>query len=394
MKSMMMYKPHQFKQVYLDQKLFNNPAAEMKVGYININGLYSAESCSMINNNFNLLHLDVLQIADTRLSRCQDDSQLENSLSNWSVVLREDSEDNKKHMGMLLLVSKMSKIEVEQLSSKQGFKRYKDDKMVYVQIVRLQIFNVKFGFVYIRETPTMEELRLLIDAFRNSDCIMGDLNLDPAREEDRSKLHKLCGPDRIRILQEHTTTRSNQLDHIIMKSHLSPQVFATSFINLSTDHRTISVRIPLQDNNFSESFKRDWFFDKEKFTRRPDKFKDQKQVADTIKFELKNIDEYLDILKEVSKDIVIFNLYVMDDLAQQDFQDLDPSLKSLHILQAKVVIFPIKMRNIQSVAIWNESLKEIVFHFTQFLLYMTTRSSSQLWYMTTLEVCVSAFLMR
>ena len=102
---------------------------------------------------------------------------------------------------------------------------------------------------------------------------MGDLNLDPAREEDMKKLQKLCGPGRLRILNEHTTTRSNQLDHIIMSSHLSTKLFATSFINHTSDHRTITVRIPLNQNNFSEDFKRDWFFDKEKFTRRPDNLK-------------------------------------------------------------------------------------------------------------------------
>ena len=365
MKSMMIYAPHQFKQVYLDQELFKNPAAEMKVGYINVNGLYSAESCSMINNDFNLLQLDVLHIADTRLSRCQDDSQLENSLSNWSVVLREDSQDNKKHMGMLLLVSKSSKINVDPLTRKQWFKNYKGEQMVYVQVVKVQIARMKFGFVYIRETPNMAELQILLDEFRDSDCIMGDFNLDPAREEDRKKLQKLCGLGKRRILHEHTTTRSNQLDHIIIHSSISSKVFATSFINLTTDHRTISVRIPLNGNNFSEGFKRDWFFDKEKFTWRPLNAKDQKQVVDTIKFGLSNIDDYLDILKEVNKDIVIFNLHVMNDLAQLDFQDLDPSLKSLHILKAKFVIIPIRMRNIQSVAIWNELHKEIVFHFTQ-----------------------------
>ena len=58
----------------------------------------------MINNDFILLNLDILMIADTRLSQCESDLQLENNLSNWRVVLREDSNDNKKHMGMLLLV--------------------------------------------------------------------------------------------------------------------------------------------------------------------------------------------------------------------------------------------------------------------------------------------------
>ena len=103
MKSMMMYSPHQFKQVYLNQELFINPAAEIKIGYININGLYSAGSCSMINNDFNLLQFDVLQIADTRLTSLEDDTQLEDNLSNWRVVLRADSEDNKIHMGLSLI---------------------------------------------------------------------------------------------------------------------------------------------------------------------------------------------------------------------------------------------------------------------------------------------------
>ena len=367
MKSMMVFSPHQFKQVYLDQDLFINPSKEMKIGYININGLYNAESCSMINNDFNLLQLDILQIADTRLSNCEGDLQLGNDLSNWRVALREDSDDKRKHMGMLLLVSKQSMIKMEQveMNSKKGFKTYGNDiKMVYVQLVRIQVKNMKIGFVYIRETPNADELEVLVEAFRHSDCIMGDLNLDPAREQDREKLQKLCGPKRIRILHEHTTTRSNQLDHIIMHSHLSTKVFATSYINHTTDHRTISVRIPLNGNKFSEHFKRDWFFDKEKFTRQPDNVEELKHMADTTEFGFSNVDAYLDILKEVRRDTVIFNLYVMADLSQKDFQDLDPSLKSLHILKGKYVMIPIKMRKIQGVAILTVG-KGIELHFTQ-----------------------------
>ena len=65
MKSMMTFSPHQFKQVYLDQELFTNPGEELKIGYINTNGLYNSESWSMINNDFNLLQLDILLIADS-----------------------------------------------------------------------------------------------------------------------------------------------------------------------------------------------------------------------------------------------------------------------------------------------------------------------------------------
>ena len=115
MKSMMVFSPHQFKQVYLDQDLFINPSKEMKIGYININGLYNAESCSMINNDFNLLQLDILQIADTRLSNCEGDLQLGNDLSNWRVALIEVSDDISIFMCLLLLVSKQSMINVDQV---------------------------------------------------------------------------------------------------------------------------------------------------------------------------------------------------------------------------------------------------------------------------------------
>ena len=362
---MIKFSPHQFKKLYLDQKIFVKPEVELKIGYININGLYSAESCSILNNDFNLLHMDILLIADTRLSRSDDDTQLENNLSNWRVALRSDSEDTMKHMGMLLLVSKHSKINLDclEMNSKQGFKNVDRKEIVYVQVIRIKVARMKVGFVYIRETPNTAELDKLIEAFRQSDCFMGDLNLDPAREDDRKKLQKLCGPERVRILQEFTTSRSNQLDHIILKSHLSPKVFATSFINLSSDHRTISIRIPLDGNDYSSSFKSEWFFDREKFTRRHN-IKELHQLVESTKFGLHHIDLYLDILKEVRSDTVIFNLYVMDELIQNDFEDLDPSLKSIHIIKAKFVIIPIKMRNISCIAILTVG-EEIELHFTQ-----------------------------
>ena len=368
---MEIFSQHQFKKIYLDQEIFTKPDEEIKIGYININGLYSAESCSLINQDFNLRHLDLLLVADTRLSSSDGVSKLENSLSNWKVVLRADSEDTRKHMGMLLLASKSSNIRVDQitLNSKQGFKSFGVEQMVYVQIVRIKYKTTNIGFVYIRETPDMKQLQALKEAFRNSDCIMGDLNLDPNREDDRKKLQQLCGPDKIRILHEHTTVRSNQLDHIIMKSDIAPNAFATSYLNHSSDHRTITVRIPLHENGFSESFRKDWYFDKEKYTRRPNIIRDLRQVTEARNdiFELNQVDAYLDIMKNVRKDAVVFNLYVLDELAQNEFEDLDPALKSIHILdQAKIVIFPVMYidNNIQCVAVWKVG-QEIVFNFTQ-----------------------------
>ena len=63
--------PYTFKKICLDTKIFVNEEKELKVGYININSLLTGKSDLFINNDRNLLKLDFLCIADTRLT--QDD---------------------------------------------------------------------------------------------------------------------------------------------------------------------------------------------------------------------------------------------------------------------------------------------------------------------------------
>ena len=67
MSSMKLSKPYIFKKVYNDMEIFNDPNNEIKIGYININGLFHSQSITSINNDENLLSLDCLMVADTRL---------------------------------------------------------------------------------------------------------------------------------------------------------------------------------------------------------------------------------------------------------------------------------------------------------------------------------------
>ena len=85
-------------------------------------------------------------------------------------------------------------------------------------------------------------------------------------------------------------------------------------------------------------------------------FKNKKKIRESVK--------HPPPLRENSLIFFIFllNPSLMEDLVQNDFEDLDPSLKSLHLLQGKFVIIPIKMREIQSVAILTVG-EGIVFHF-------------------------------
>ena len=47
--------------------------------------------------------------------------------------------------------------------------------------------------MYIRETPNEKETAEIAKQFADHDCIIGDLNLNPAIVEQNSKLKMICG---------------------------------------------------------------------------------------------------------------------------------------------------------------------------------------------------------
>ena len=80
----------------------------MKLGYINIDGLYQKLSSIFLNNDKNLIELDYLVVADTRLNIKNTKRKREGSLSNWIVLGRFDANDERIHMGLLFLKSHKS----------------------------------------------------------------------------------------------------------------------------------------------------------------------------------------------------------------------------------------------------------------------------------------------
>merc|ERR1712030_11791 len=75
------------------ETIFETNEDEVKLGYININDIFSARSIDFLNKDTNLLGLDFLVVADTRLQEETDNESLGHKLSNWIIVARFDSED-------------------------------------------------------------------------------------------------------------------------------------------------------------------------------------------------------------------------------------------------------------------------------------------------------------
>ena len=232
MASMKLSSPYIFKKIYNDMKIFREADKEMKIGYININGLYHTRSDIFINNDNNLLLLDFLVVADTRLSKDNKSCDLERRLSNWKLIRRFDSNDGIIHMGLIMLQSRTSK-EVDivtNMSDKKYFKSEKGRKITFAQVITASFlrYHITSAFVYIRQTPTEAETKKLGTFLKSIDLVMGDLNLDTYRTGDLQKINLLC-EQRTKVLNEITTIRFNQLDHVLLDCTLFPDFFTTSF---------------------------------------------------------------------------------------------------------------------------------------------------------------------
>ena len=106
--AMRKFQPYLFKKVYLDEKVFEDDADEIKVGYLNINGLRDGNHAQYLNADYNLMHLDILVLSETKLNHTDTANSIMKDLDMWIVLERYDAGDGKKHMGLLVLSSMQS----------------------------------------------------------------------------------------------------------------------------------------------------------------------------------------------------------------------------------------------------------------------------------------------
>ena len=67
--AMIKHRGYEFKKIYLDQKIFYLKDQEIKIGYLNINGLLDGNHDIYLNADINLNNLDVLVLAETKLGK-------------------------------------------------------------------------------------------------------------------------------------------------------------------------------------------------------------------------------------------------------------------------------------------------------------------------------------
>ena len=231
-----------YRKVYLREQIFvdNN---EIKVGYLNIHGLIDGYHAEYLNGDHNLQKLDLIAIAETHLQSGTSKATLEKLLPNWQIQFRIDSEDGKKHMGLLILTSKST----TDIQLVENISRDRHGQ-TQVQVASLRLSGIVFSFVYIRTTPTLAEGLWLQEKTLTSDYILGDLNLNPLNVNEK-RLIDVVGGEKTMIFRGITTSQKNQLDHILGYESAKP-VYATSYLNFISDHFAITLRVPLNETGF------------------------------------------------------------------------------------------------------------------------------------------------
>ena len=101
--TMKIARPYKMLKVYLDEQIFKK-GHEVKVGYLNINGLLDGFHADYLNGDYNLLGLDFLAVSETHLFPSIQTQKLQNILSNWIIHFRFDAPDKDPHMGIIGLV--------------------------------------------------------------------------------------------------------------------------------------------------------------------------------------------------------------------------------------------------------------------------------------------------
>ena len=215
---------------------------------------------------------------------------------------------------------------------------------IFAQTMTLKCSNFAVTFIYINRTPTFNEVERINQTTQYSNIIMGDLNLDPSRDdEDQRKMSILMGHHKKRVLHEVTSKRNNnQLDHILMDKNLCSEYFSTSYNNYTSDHKAITIRIPFAGNKFSDDFKKDLNLNNDQWTKKvPKTINRNTQPLDETNSVLV-IDKYVELLNESSQNKVIFHSSFFKDFIENGYDKLCSSFKDKKIIDATDAFIIIK----------------------------------------------------
>ena len=248
--AMRKFDSYKMKKIYVDERIFENEEEEIKLGYLNINGLLDGNHAEYLNKDRNLLNIDLLVLAETKLNSSMKTSNISNIFTNWDILERHDSNDKLKHMGLLMVTPKKFTGKIKEPFKVLEYQSIKRNNQLQIQFIMVKVMpSINAGFIYCRTTPSDSEVKKIIKISNDCSALLGDLNLSPRNEFDLKKIKEICQKKKSLALKEVTRcTSNNQVDHILVNDKLLKMTYATSFFNFISDHKSIVLRIGSQHN--------------------------------------------------------------------------------------------------------------------------------------------------
>jgi len=224
-----------FYKVPLSREVFNfNESDEVKIVYLNVNGLLDADHILDLDSDVNLKCADILCIAETKLPEATTDDRLE--ITNFHTVCCLDY----LHRSMRMIVYQRSDSTVRFNLEMQS--NHVEQK---TQTVQCDINDLAFCFAYVHPTSVPSGFRKLHEVLRPNEFIVGDLNVDYSQKHGREKLDEFCLENNLSV-STHGWTRNNaQLDHVFIPEGVDRgyKFHVDSFANLYSDHSAVSIRL-------------------------------------------------------------------------------------------------------------------------------------------------------
>ena len=232
-----------FENVYLYENYFFNTytglpsTLELKISYLNINGLLHSNHIECLRKDHNLMSSDVLCISETKL-RTGVDLDEDITLNEFDIVKRLDHP-----IGMVIFKRK----------SIDEFPVVIENNCSY-QIMVCDLPCGMICFVYFHPHISSTSRNVLFDIFsylssmQNFISIIGDLNMRSDRPIGLKLIEILERLNLCSAFKAVTHDQGGQLDYVLMKIGINYKYVAGTFKNFYSDHKAVFLRIALDEN--------------------------------------------------------------------------------------------------------------------------------------------------
>merc|ERR1711873_196993 len=230
---------YQYSNTYLYDNWLTNPSTkepsfkEIKMSYLNINGLVDCDHLECLRSDINLMSSDVICIAETKICQRQN---IDISLNDFDIGYQMDNLEGKKSMEHFYISG------------------YYNDSDYQCAVCELSCGIV--CFIYINPKIKRAKLAHIMEILthysqkENFLGVIGDLNIRSEFALDTStKLLDIFQKLGVKsVFKSVTHNLDGQLDYVLMKNDIpSNKYLAGTFKNLYSDHSSVFLRISLPE---------------------------------------------------------------------------------------------------------------------------------------------------